>query len=194
MKKGKFIVIYGINNIGKTVQSKRLVSHLRKLGKKAVYVKYPIYNAKPTGPLLDSILRSGKKQKLTEEELQLLFVLNRYQFQPTLLKWLQEGKYVVAEDYRYTGVAWGVSKGASRRLLEDMNKFLVQEDMAIFMEGRRTLTAKEKGHLHEEKDELVSQCARVFRRLAKKYHWKKILVSPDKDETEQRIWKIIKAI
>lgn len=190
--KGKFIVIYGINNIGKTVQSKRLVGHLRRLRKKAIYVKYPVYRMKPTGPLLDKILRSGKKQKISEEELQLLFVLNRYQFQPTLLRWLREGKYVVAEDYRYTGVAWGVAKGASQRLLENMNKFLVQEDVAILMEGARKLSALEKNHIHETRDALVSRCAKVFRSLAKKYGWKKVQVSPDKDETERRLWDVAK--
>lgn len=147
---------------------------------------------KPTGPLIDEILRSGKKQKISEEELQLLFVLNRYQFQPTLQKWLSQGKIVVAEDYRYTGVAWGVSKGANQRELEDMNRFLLKEDVVILMKGNRTLTAKEKGHLHEERDELVSRCAKVFQRLAKKYHWKKVQVSLDKDETERRIWNVVK--
>lgn len=191
MKQGKFIVIYGINNIGKTVQSKRLVRHLRKLGKKAVYVKYPIYRMKPTGPLLDKILRSGKKQKLTEEELQLLFVLNRYQFQPTLQKWLKQGKIIVAEDYRYTGIAWGVAKGANQRELENMNKFLVQEDVAILMEGARKLSAKEKGHLHESRDRLVERCAQVFRKLAKKFNWNRIEVSRNKNETERKIWNLV---
>lgn len=192
--KGKFIVIYGINNIGKTVQSKRLVSHLRKLGKKAVFVKYPIYTMKPTGPLIDKILRSGKKQKISEEELQLLFILNRYQFQPTLKKWLKEGRIVVAEDYRFTGVAWGVAKGAHQGELELMNKFLVQEDLAILMEGIRKLSAKEKGHLHERHDKLVERCAQVFRKLAQKYRWKIVQVSSDKDETEKRIWETVNSL
>ncbi len=191
MKKGKLIVIYGINNIGKTVQSKRLVAHFRRLGEKAVYLKYPVYRMKPTGPLLDKILRSGKAQGISEEELQLIFVLNRYQFQPTLIQWLKQGKIIVAEDYRFTGVAWGVAKGANQAELEKMNKFFVQEDIAIFMEGRRKHASKEKGHLHESRDALVNRCARVFRILAKKYHWKKVLVSHDKDETEKAIWRIL---
>jgi len=86
MKKGLFITIYGINNIGKSTHAKRLVERLKKLGKKAVYIKYPIYDLAPTGPFLDKVLRHSKKQKMPEEELQLWFVLNRYQFQPKLKK------------------------------------------------------------------------------------------------------------
>lgn len=189
--RGKFIVIYGINNIGKTVQSRRLVASLKKLGKQAVYLKYPVYSLKPSGEVIDQILRSGKKQKISEEELQLWFVLNRYQFQPTIFKWLKEGKIIIAEDYVCTGIAWGVAKGAKMRVLESMNKFLVQEDVAILMEGKRKMSSKEKGHLHEEQHHLVMRCAKVFRQLAKKHCWKRVKVSLNKDETEERIWKII---
>lgn len=189
--KGKFIVLYGINNIGKTVQSRRLVANLKKLGKKTVYLKYPVYSLKPSGPMIDQILRSGKKQRISEEELQIWFVLNRYQFQPTIFKWLKEGKTIVAEDYVGTGIAWGVAKGAKMKTLENMNKFLVQEDLGILMEGKRKMSSKEKGHLHEEQHHLVMRCAKVFRRLAKKHRWKRVKVSMDKDETERRIQEII---
>lgn len=186
--KGVFVTIYGINNIGKTYHAKRLVSRLRPLGKKAVYIKYPIYSQKPTGPLLNRILRSHGKQKMKEEELQLWFVLNRYQFEPKLKSMLRAGKIVVAEDYIGTGIAWGTAKGASQRELENMNKFLVQPDATILLEGTRKLYAREKKHLHERDDLLAAKCQKIYRKLAKKYGWKTVSVSSDRDITAARIW------
>lgn len=189
--KGTFITIYGINNIGKTTHAKRLVARLKKLGKPAVYIKYPIYSQKPTGPFLNKILRLSHRQKMKEEELQLWFVLNRYQFQPKLQKMLANGKIVVAEDYIGTGIAWGAAKGAELKELENMNKFLVQENMAILLDGKRTLNAREKKHLHEQNDPLVENCRKVYRKLAKKYEWKVVQVAPDRDVTAARIWKLV---
>jgi len=186
-----FITLYGINNIGKTYHAKRLVGRLKKLGGKAVYVKYPIYQKRPTGPLLNKILRSHKRQEVSEEELQLWFVLNRYQFQPRLKKLLQKGITVIAEDYIGTGIAWGAAKGASMKELENMNKFLVQPDAAILMNGERFLKAREKKHLHERDDLLAEKCQKIYRKLAKKYRWKTIQVDRDPDVTAARIWALV---
>lgn len=189
--KGKFIAIYGINNIGKTTHAKRLAERLKKLGKNAIYIKYPIYNQKPTGQMINKILRSQGKQKISEEELQLLFVLNRYQFQPKLQKMLKQDKIVVAEDYVGTGIAWGTAKGSNQTELEKMNKFLVQPDLAILMEGARKLESREKNHIHEKDDKLAEKCRKIFGKLAKKYKWRVIKVDKNPDITAERIWKVV---
>lgn len=187
-----FIAIYGINNIGKTTHAKRLAARLKRLGKRAVYIKYPIYSQKPTGPMLNRILRASGKQKISEEELQLLFVLNRYQFEPKLLHMLKQGKIVVAEDYIGTGIAWGTAKGANQSELETMNKFLVQPDLAILLEGARKLEARERKHIHEKDDQLAEKCRKIFKALAKKYSWRVVKVHRDPDITAARIWEKVK--
>lgn len=191
MARGTFIVIYGINNIGKTTHAKRLTKRLLAMGKPAVYVKYPVYALAPSGHFLNKILRSGKKQEIPEEELQLWYVLNRYQFQPTLEKWLDEGKIVIAEDYVGTGLAWGAAKGANMRELEFMNQFLVREDVGILMVGQRKDSAKEEKHLHEQQGNLLEKCAAVFLKLQKKYGWKTVKVDADPDVTAKRLWTLV---
>lgn len=187
-----FITLYGINNIGKTTQAKRIVERLKMFGKKAMYVKYPVYEIEPSGNFLDRILRSGVPQEMTEEELQMWFTLNRYQNQPILKKLLDEGNYVVAEDYSGTGIAWGVAKGAKLQWLEDLNKYLVKEDLAILMDGERQLGSKETLHIHERDDVLVERCQQVFRDLVVRYGWKVVKVSQVWDETTERLWSEIK--
>lgn len=192
MKKGIFITLYGINNIGKTSHALRLVARLKKMSIPAMYLKYPVYKQKPTGPLLNKMLRSQKKQGISEAELQLWFVLNRYQFQPKLKKLLDQKKVIIAEDYIGTGIAWGLTKGAKFRELENMNKFLVQPDLSILIDGKRILRAKERKHIHERDDKLVRKCQRVFRRLAKRYKWNVVQLADDRDITAARIWNSIK--
>ena len=96
--KGKLITIYGVNNMGKSTHAEKLVKRLQEEGHKVHYVKYPVYDIGPTGPFLNSVLRGGV-QNISEDELQLWFILNRYQYQEELKRLLREGHIVVAEDY-----------------------------------------------------------------------------------------------
>jgi dTMP kinase len=193
MKKGKLITLYGINNIGKSTQAKILLDNLKKAGYDAIYLKYPVYDLEPTGVFINDVLRHSEGvQKPTEDELQMWFTLNRYQFEPTLKEWLNEGKIVVAEDYVGTGIAWGTAKGASIDWLIEMNKYLLKEDLAIFMKGKRNLQAKESNHLHESNHDLVEATAFVFENLAAKFEWKPVNVTDSISGTADDIWNIVK--
>jgi thymidylate kinase len=192
MKKGIFLTLYGINNIGKSTQAKLLVDNLRKNGYDAVAVKYPVYDIAPTGPFLNHILRSSNhEQKIPEEELQMWFTLNRFQFQEQLKEWLAEGQVVVAEDYTGTGLAWGSAKGANLDWLISLNKPLLQEDFSLFLKGKRNLSAKENVHLHENNDDVIEACQFILENLAKKYNWKTVSVKPSINDTAKEIWDTV---
>lgn len=186
--RGKFITIYGVNNMGKSTHAKRLVARLNAAGRDAVYVKYPVYDMEPTGPFINQVLRGGV-QNISEQELQLWFALNRFQFEPQLKKWLEEGKIVVAEDYIGTGMAWGMAKGLSEEWVENVNQGLMKEDLAILIEGERIVAATEKGHVHEENNALIEKCYGKFQYLAEKYGWEKVQLQEKVEDTEELIWK-----
>lgn len=188
---GRFITLYGINNIGKSTHAKLLVERLEREGYKARFVKYPVYDLGPTGPFLDGVLRGGH-QKIAEDELQLWFVMNRYQFEPELRRWLEEGYVVVAEDYIGTGVAWGTAKGLEMEWLENMNKHLLKEDFAILFEGTRDVSAREDGHVHEQNDELMEKCRGVFSELADRHGWKKLKVREKVEDTAEALWEMVR--
>jgi len=189
--KGKFITFYGINNIGKSTHAQRLTERLQKEGHDAVFVKFPVYDLEPTGPYLNDFLRKGK-QEIPEEELQMWFTLNRFQFQPQLKKWLTEGKIVVAEDYTGTGLAWGSLKGANLDWLIEINKHLIEEDLGILLEGQRAINAREDGHIHETDDDLVEKCKDVLQDLAAKYGWQKVELCEKKEDTAEKVWDVAK--
>jgi len=187
-----FITLYGINNIGKSTQALRLVERLKAEGFDAVYVKFPVYDVEPTGVYLNQFLRSGGAQEISEEELQMWFAMNRFQFEPTLREWLKDGKVVVAEDYTGTGIAWGMVKGASKEWLESLNRPLIKEDLAVLLDGERFVHATEEGHIHETNEEFMKLARQIHLELGEAYGWVKIPVQPTKDETEALVWEVVK--
>ena len=188
--KGTFITIYGVNNLGKTTHAILLCEHLERLGHKVKRLKYPIYDIEPTGSFINSEIRSGK-QKVSEEELQLWYVLNRYQYQSKLKSLLEDGYFVIAEDYSGTGIAWGIAKGLNEDWIISANEYLIKPDLAVLFEGTRMLNSKETGHIHEQNDELSEKCKQVHSYLADKWGWKKVEVQEDKNETEKLLWKVV---
>ena len=188
MSRGVFITIYGINNIGKSTHARLLTERLEKEGYDSVFIKYPVYNLEPTGPIIDDILRSHNVQPVSEEELQTLFMQNRKDFEPTLKKYLDEGKIVVAEDYTGTGIAWGTAKGLQQEWVENLNSGLFKEDFTILMVGSRKIEAKEKQHLHESDDDLVMNVDKILRKLGDKNGWHKVEVQDRISDTAKLIW------
>ncbi len=191
MEKGLLITVYGINNMGKSTHCKLLAERLEQEGHKVEYVKYPVYDAEPTGPHLNSILRDPDGQKISEDELQMWFVMNRYQYQPKLQKFLDEGCIVIAEDYIGTGMAWGITKGLDKHWLECANKHLLKSDFSMMIEGERVIKAREKVHVHEQNDELMKRCEKVHSELANEYGWTRITLQEKKDDTAELIWNAV---
>ncbi|MFA5352465.1 MAG: hypothetical protein WC304_04290 [Candidatus Gracilibacteria bacterium] len=230
---GKFIAIYGINNIGKSTQTALLLQRLIAAGIRTEYVKYPIYNLDPTGKKLNEILRGKEqhnvqsminffegtkvrkpatrekknvtfsfhtiapkelRQRVTEQELQMWYSLNRYQYDPTIQKKLESGVTILAEDYTGTGLAWGAAKGADLEWLVNVNKFLCPPDIEILLDGERFLIGKEKVHLHESSDRLIEKARKSFQLLAKRYNWEVVNANQSIQEVARDLWKKIEPV
>lgn len=191
--KGKFIVIYGINNLGKTTQAKLLIEKLNAQNIKAEYIKYPIYNLEPAGKLINSYLRGGNPDNFSPRELQLLHYIDRITFEPILREKLNKGINIIAEDYFGTALAWGMSARVDEKFLSYLYKFLYEEDLAILLDGERFIKAAEKNHKHEKDNRLTKKSRKIHLYLAKKYHWKIINANQNITKVQNDIWdKVIK--
>lgn len=194
MNKAKLIVIYGINNIGKTTQAELLAEKIKENGGKADYLKYPVYDFGVAGPLLNDYLRNGNPYNLSPREYQILNVLNRTEYQSVLKSKLSAGINIIAEDYIGTGIAWGMGAGVDKDFLINLNKNLLDEDLAFLFDGKRFKEGKEKGHTHEENDELTDKVRCAHLELSKDFGWKAIDANRSINEIHQEIWKEIKKI
>lgn len=192
--RGKLIVFYGTNNLGKTTQARILIEKLKDLGIKAEYLKYPVYNLEPSGPIINSYLREGNPYNLSAREAQLIYIINRSQYQEELKRKLDSGIYIIAEDYVGTGIAWGVGAGIDSSFLEKINSFLMKEDLAILFDGERFKEAIEANHKHELDDEFSRKVKQIHLDLGKKYNWKKINANLSIEEISEIIFSEIKKI
>jgi dTMP kinase len=188
---GLFTVLYGINNLGKSTQAKLLVERMNAEGYKAEYLKYPIYDLEPSGPLINDYLRNSNPLKFTPRGIQLLYVLNRTQFEPVLKAKLEAGIHIVSEDYVGTGIAWGKGGGVDEPFLKDLNVHLIKEDMAFLFDGKRFTEATESGHTHETNDELTEKVRLAHLELGSEFGWKKIDANRSIEDIHEQIWGVV---
>jgi dTMP kinase len=193
-KKGKLIVIYGINNLGKTTQAKLLVEKLNAENRKTEYLKYPIYDLSPSGYMLNDYLRNDNQDNLTPREFQILHVLNRTQYQPILEQKLNNGINIVAEDYIGTGIAWGIGAEVDKNFLVKINSHLIKEDVIILLDGERFTEAIEKNHYHETNDELMNKIRQTHLELAKDFSWHVVNANQSIEKVGDEIWDVVKSV
>lgn len=196
-KKGKFITIYGINGIGKTTQVELLVKFLKEKGLKVSRLKYPIYDLEPEGPFIHKYLREPEfraKNPQTTNELQEKYAENRRRYEKTLKERLEEGEWIVAEDYVGTGLAWGLTWGGDLEYLEKINEDLYPADISILMHGNRFETAIEKGHRNEGAEERIQICKNFHFLLAERYDWKIVNANQEVEEVSEEIKEMLKGI
>lgn len=189
---GKLIVIYGVNNLGKTTQAKLLAERLRQEGHRAGYYKYPIYDIQPSGALINNYLREGNTYRLSPREFQLLNVINRMQFEPIIREKLAAGINIVAEDYRAGGIAWGMGDGVAESFLTAINEHLLPEDIVFLFDGERFTQAVEGGHKHETDAALNERVRDAYLKLAAEHGWITINANQPIEVIHQIIWNHVK--
>ena len=185
--KGKLIVLYGINNLGKTTQAKLLVEKLQHIGHQAEYLKYPIYDLSPSGTILNEYLRYGNPYNLSAREAQIIYAFNRAQFEPTLKNKLTQGIHIISEDYTGTGLAWGIGAGVEEKFLKHINAHLLPEDAAFLFDGSRFTDATEQNHKHETDDVLIEKVRTAHLRLGAEFNWQKINANLSIEEINRQI-------
>lgn len=191
---GKFIVLYGVNNLGKTTQAKLLVENLIiKMGQEAEYLKYAIYNLDPSGSLINNYLRQGNPYQFSSREFQLLQVLNRTQYEPKLKEKLVKGTWIIAEDYIGTGIAWGMAEGIDKNLLYKLNTHLLQEDLGILFQGEPFTETLDKSNAHETSVNMLTKVNQAFEEISRDFGWHIIKANQPIATIQEEIMDIIKS-
>jgi len=101
MKKGKLIVIDGIDGSGKATQSKLLAIRLKKEKYKVQQIEFPQYESNLFGELIGEYLRGrfGDFTKMDPRLASVLYAGDRYETKEKIEKWLKDGSIVIADRY-----------------------------------------------------------------------------------------------
>lgn len=189
--KAQFIVLYGVNNLGKSTQAKLLSSRFQAAGLKAEYIKYPVYDIEPSGKILNNYLRGGNTLNLSPREAQIIYTLNRTQTELMIMQKLDDGISIIAEDYTGTGLAWGIGTGVNENFLRTLNSHLLKEDIAFLLDGERFIESTEKNHKHETQNDLSKRVRQIHLQLAREFNWRVINANQKIPNIHTKIWDTV---
>lgn len=201
MSKGKFIIIDGIEGRGGDTQTNLLSEFLIKQGKEVIKYHYPTYD-QPIGKVIYEFL--NKKYDFSPEVQALLYFSEFLQDKEIVEKSVAEGKYVIADRYFSSTIAYQGTKGVNyEKLMKLAGIFpLAKPDLAIYLKlspetsiKRKTLQ-KGRGELdrHEGNFEFLQKLAKIYDKIAEKSilcKWEIVDAEKSIEEVFNQIIKLI---
>jgi dTMP kinase len=215
-KKGRLIVLEGIDGSGKSTQHKLLVNYLRDHGDKVKTIKFPRHGKLFFGAMVDQYLHDefGKASKLDPRIASLIFAMDRWEESNKIRNWIRDGYQVIPDRYTTSNMGHQLSKLIHK---SDMvkNKFISwnrdmeykylripKPDLVIylrvdFQEIKKLLDHRGRGDSHEKDNRYLknSQLAYDYVCTHSK-NWKKINCMKDGhiDSVEKIHHQIVKTI
>jgi dTMP kinase len=128
---GHIVVFEGLDQSGKQTQAEMLRDRLKQDGRKSRLVAFPDYGTS----IGEEIARALQgEREYGPDVMQLLYIANRYERKPDLLRWLEGGLVLVCDRYVASSIAYGDAFGLDPAWLTDMQKFLPPPAMTILLD------------------------------------------------------------
>ncbi len=127
---GKFIVIEGTDGSGKTVQFERLVLAFPE-GTKLGTLDFPQYN-EPSSYFVQKYLTGKYGGDIGPYAASVFFAADRFDAKLKMLQWFEEGRFVVANRYVASSMAYQGAKIESKSDRETFYKWLYRLEYEIF--------------------------------------------------------------
>jgi len=128
---GALIAFEGLDQSGKQTQAELLRDWLKQAGRKARLVSFPDYGTS----IGEEIARALQgEREYGPDVMQLLYIANRYERKPDLMRWLDGGLTLVCDRYMASSVAYGEAQGLDPVWLSDMQRFLPQPALTIMLD------------------------------------------------------------
>jgi len=128
---GYLIAFEGLDQSGKQTQAELLRDRLKQEGRKARLVSFPDYGTS-IGEELARALQG--EREYGPDVMQLLYVANRYERKPDLIRWLEGGLILVCDRYMASSVAYGEALGLDPSWLVEIQRFLPPASLTIMLD------------------------------------------------------------
>src|SRR6266571_1438633 len=127
---GYLIAFEGLDQSGKQTQAELLRDRLKQEGHKARLVSFPDYGTS----IGEEIARALQgEREYGPDVMQLLYIANRYERKPDLLRWLDGGLLLVCDRYAASSIAYGEAQGLDAAWLTEMQRFLPAASLTIML-------------------------------------------------------------
>ena len=190
LRKGKFIVIEGIDQSGKKTQSILLRNRLKKKGYKVGYISFPKYNTS-IGKLVKKCLHDDS---FSLEMSHILLSANRWESEKEIRYKLENMDFVVCNRYCDSNIAYGLANGLKKEWLENLDLGLPRPDLTILIDIPITESVFRKSENRDryEKDrKFLNNVKSRYKKLAIMNKWSRIKGNRSKEEVSKEIWNLV---
>lgn len=192
LRKGKIIVIEGIDKAGKTTQAKLLQKKIRS---KCVRFDFPDYST-PVGKEIKQFLDG--KRGYSDEVKMILLSANRWEKKAEIERVIGKGNTIIMNRYYQSNLVYGISKGLKLDWLLALDKGLPRADLVIVIDIKtNTLVTRSKNGIIDtfEKDlELIRKVKKNYRILANRFNWSIIDGEKSVYDVHYQVLKTVKKI
>jgi len=155
---GSLIAFEGLDQSGKQTQAELLRDRLKQEGHKSRLVSFPDYGTS----IGEEIARALQgEREYGADVMQLLYIANRYERKPDLVRWLEGGLILVCDRYTASSVAYGEAFGLDPVWLADMQKFLPPAIVTILLDIAPETAARRKAVDRDRYERDLDLLARV---------------------------------
>ncbi len=218
VKRGKLIVLEGIDGSGKATQTKLLIKRLKKEGYRIKKTDFPRYGKK-SAFFAEKYLKGayGNSKEVGPYTASLFFALDRYDARQEMQDWLDKGNIILSNRYVSSNKAHqaGKIKSKAKRniflfwldYVEHNLLKIPKEDIIIYLKvpskiakkyaDKRAEKNKTKADIHEKDISHLKNAEKVYLELAKNNKW--VVISCVKgnkmlprEEIHEKIWSRIK--
>jgi len=190
LRKGKFIVIEGIDQSGKKTQSILLRNRLKKKGYKVGYISFPKYNTS-IGKLVKKCLHDDS---FSLEMSHILLSANRWEAEKEIRYKLENMDFVVCNRYCDSNIAYGLANGLKKEWLENLDLGLPKSDLTILIDIpiiESVLRKSENRDRYEKDRKFLNNVKSRYKKLATMNKWSRIKGNKSKEEVSKEIWNLI---
>jgi dTMP kinase len=185
------IAFEGLDQSGKETQAQQLRERLRETGRKVRLLSFPDYGTS----IGEEIARALQGERdYGPDVMQLLFVANRHERREAIRQWLDGGLILLCDRYRASSVAYGEAQGLDPAWLEDIQRFLPQADLTLFLDIEPETAAGRKAHDRDKYERdlvLLKRVSASYRRQAASPNWVRIDGERSKEQIAADIFTIV---
>jgi len=210
VSKGRFIVIEGSDGSGKATQAKLLYKFLKSKKIPAEMIAFPNYSS-TWGKVIVRYLHGefGNALQVDPYLASILYAGDRLMSAKKIQKWIDAGKIVVCDRYTASNIAHQAAKikSGKQKYIDWMEDFeynqngIPKEDVVVYLsvpiQASQKLMKGRKLDIHEKNKKYLADVSKVYEKLAKRDHWKKINCFENKKllskkEIHNQILKVLK--
>ena len=192
--RGRLVVFEGLDQSGKQTQAERLRDRLVASGRTARLLSFPSYDTH-IGAEIGRALKG--EREYAADTMQLLYVANRFEWKPEIVRELAKGTVVLCDRYLASSVAYGEAFGLDAAWLQEIQRYLPQPDLTVLLDIDPHVSSSRKTADRDKYERDLSLLARVresYHRQAAAPGWLRLDAGRDREAVAADVFAAIEPL